>query len=137
MQLEDLTETEPKRRGRPRKTPETLSNQPINNSSLPSREEVAALIWPTILERVARRLRKNDERFKTAAKDANEAAKCFVAEAEGKDPQLVALALAIWPSIWRDYVARGIMRNLELALESVPRAFEAARVFTDGGEQEK
>jgi hypothetical protein len=134
MELDTLTEA-PKKRGRPRKTPEP--DQPEDESPLPSREEVATLIWPTILERVARRLRKNDERFKTAAKDAREAARCFIAVAEKEEFRLIEPALAIWPSIWRDYVARGIQRNLELALESAPMAFEAARVFADGGEQEK
>lgn len=95
---------------------------------------VAERIWPTIVEKVARRLRRNDERFEVAAKDAFEAADCFFVKARGHDDYVASTALIIWPSIWRDYQNRGVMKNTELASESAEQALNAAKAFLSHGE---
>lgn len=106
-------------------TPEENRKDP----GLPSRRAVAKRIWPIVAERVCRRLRANDERFKNAAQDAYEAADCFLIKARGHDGDVVDAALTTWPTMWRDYAARGVMQNIQLATESANMALAAAKVF--------
>ncbi len=97
------------------------------------RESVAKRNWPIIFERVCRRLRANDERFKNAAQDAYEAADCFLIKARGQDGDVADFALTIWPKIWQDYVKRGVTHNIQLATDSAEQAFLAAKVFLNHG----
>lgn len=92
---------------------------------------IARVIWPAVLERVAKRLRRNDERFRTAAEDTVEAAQVFRIKAARCDSEQLRLALAIWPAIWRDYNARGLMKNIQLASESAEMAIEASRHLSE------
>jgi hypothetical protein len=99
----------------------------------PDHRQIAMHIWPCVMERVARRLRRNDERFKNAAKDTFEAADCFLIKARGRPSEVVEAALIVWPAIWRDYNSRGMMPNLNLAAESAEMALNAAKIFLDHG----
>jgi hypothetical protein len=97
-----------------------------------TRRVISELIWPDVLERVANRLRRGDERIETAVKDAWEAADCFLLKARGRSSDVTRAALVIWPAMWRDYAKRGPMiKNFQVSAESAEMALDAAKVFLE------
>jgi hypothetical protein len=98
------------------------------------RANVAARIWSPVMERLARRLRLNDERFENAAKDAFEAADCFLIKARGHSPEVVDAALAVWPAIWCEYHRGALIKNFQLAIDTAEIALNAAKVFVTHGQ---
>lgn len=115
-----------------RTTPDVAPLQVLHEEWHPTAPQVARTIWPCVLERVAQRLYRNDERFATAAEDAHQAADCFMLKVKREPPEIVELALLIWPTIWRDYAKRGrTIPNFQLAAESADMAVNAAKAFLD------
>lgn len=93
-------------------------------------DEIAELIWPYTMERVGGRYRIGDEAFEQAAKNALEAAGCFLVKARGHSAELVRLALVIWPALWRDYGTRGrYIVNISVSTESAAMAMSAAEKY--------
>lgn len=99
---------------------------------LPSRQAIVEHIWPCTMERAGGRYRIGDERFANAAKDAQEAADCFLIKARGHPAELVRLALIVWPAIWRDYGGRGrYIVNMSVSSESAAMAMSAAEKYLE------
>lgn len=99
---------------------------------LPGIREIAAHIWPTTMDRTGGRYRMGDERFTNAAKDAYEAADCFLIKARGHSPEVVNAALVVWPALWNDYASRGrVITNMQVSAESAAMAMSAAEKYLD------
>jgi DNA-binding CsgD family transcriptional regulator len=109
---------------------DSVASPYVPESVVPGLSQIAELIWPYVMERVGGRYTIGDQAFEVAAKNALEAADCFLIKARGHSTELVRLALVVWPALWRNYGARGrYIKNSSVSIESAALAMSAAEKY--------